>query len=149
MPKIGQTGYSVSQAVAELVDNAIDARCEGKLLSVEVVFNSEKGFIEVADDGAGMSEETAANSIRLAHSGKTNKLGEFGLGLKTAATSLGKKFRITTNEKGSPEEYVLEYDEDKWLREGDWTKHEMQVKTGIAEARDDHSCQGPSFPNLP
>src|SRR5579863_8282989 len=93
MPKIGQTGYSVSQAIAEMVDNSIDARKEGKLLTVEVSLNADKGFVQVSDDGVGMSEDTAANSIRLAHSAKKNKLGEFGLGLKTAATSLGKQFR--------------------------------------------------------
>lgn len=154
MPKIGQTGYSVSQAIAELVDNAIDARCEGKLLTVEVSFDAEKKSVQVSDDGVGMSEETAANSIRLAHSSKKNQLGEFGLGLKTAATSLGKKFRITAKEKGSAEEYVLEYDEEKWLREGDWTKHEMQVKSGVDSRRSGTSILVKNlnfsiYPNLP
>ena len=39
MPKIGQTGYSVSQAVAELVDNSIDAALENKALIVEISFD--------------------------------------------------------------------------------------------------------------
>jgi hypothetical protein len=135
MPKIGQTGYSVSQAIAELVDNSIDARREGKLLTVMVLLSAENDLVQVTDDGVGMSEETAANSIRLAHSAKQNKLGEFGLGLKTAATSLGKKFRITTKEQNSAEEYTLEYDEDKWLKEGDWTRHEMKVRSGAEKGR--------------
>ena len=41
-----------------------------------------------------MDESTAANSIKLGLFHKKNKLGEFGLGLKTAATSLGKQFQI-------------------------------------------------------
>src|SRR6266852_2589638 len=135
MPKIGQTGYSVSQALSELVDNSIDARREGNVLTVEIRLKPESNSIEVSDDGLGMDEETAANSIRLAHSAKKNKLGEFGLGLKTAATSLGKKFQITTKEKDSVDEYTLEYDEDKWLKEGDWTKHEMKIKSGVEKRR--------------
>jgi hypothetical protein len=131
MPKIGQTGYSVSQAIAELVDNSIDARCEGQVLTVEVTLNADRDLVQVSDDGVGMNEVTAANSIRLAHSAKKNKLGEFGLGLKTAATSLGKKFRISTKERNSADEYALEYDEDKWLKEGDWTRHEMKIKSGV------------------
>lgn len=131
MPKIGQTGYSVSQAIAELVDNSIDARQEDKALTVEVYFDADKGIVEVSDDGVGMDEATAANSIKLAHSTKKNKLGEFGLGLKSAATSLGKKFQIITTQKGSDEEYILEYDEEKWLKSGDWTRHEMKIKTGV------------------
>ena len=135
MPKIGQTGYSISQAVSELVDNSIDAREDGKALTVEIHFDSEKGMIEISDDGLGMDEQTAANSIKLAHSEKKNKLGEFGLGLKTAAMSLGKKFQILTTQKGSDEEYILEFDEEKWLKSGDWTKHEMKVKSGVDKKR--------------
>lgn len=131
MPKIGQTGYSVSQAIAELVDNSIDASQEEKALTVEINLDSGRGLVEVRDDGIGMDENTAANSLKLAYSAKINKLGEFGLGLKTAATSLGKKFQIITTQNGSSEEYILEYDEDKWLKYGDWTKHEMKIKSGV------------------
>ena len=135
MPKIGQTGYSVSQAISELVDNSIDAREDGKALVVEIQFDNGKNMIEISDDGVGMDEETAANSIKLAPSAKKNKLGEFGLGLKTAAMSLGKKFQILTTQKGSDEEYILEFDEEKWLKSGDWTKHEMKVKSGVDKKR--------------
>jgi len=135
MPKIGQTGYSVSQAISELVDNSIDARENDKILTVEISFNNEKDIIEVSDNGVGMDEQVAANSIRLAHSVKINKLGEFGLGLKTAAMSLGKKFQILTTQRDSDEEYILEFDEKKWLESGDWTKHEMKVKSGVDKKR--------------
>ncbi len=154
MPKIGQTGYSVSQAIAELVDNSIDAQKEGKLLTVKITLDQNRKLIEVVDDGVGMDEETAINSIRLAYSSKQNKLGEFGLGLKTAATSLGKKFQIITTEKGGNEEYILEYDEDKWLKSGDWTKHEIKIKKGVDKKRSgtiirmqDLKCS--IYPNLP
>ncbi|HBB43984.1 MAG: hypothetical protein UW27_C0002G0088 [Parcubacteria group bacterium GW2011_GWA1_44_13] len=154
MPKIGQTGYSVSQAISELVDNSIDAREYEKALTVEIFFDPEKGSIEVSDDGVGMSEETAANSMKLAHSVKKNKLGEFGLGLKTAATSLGKKFQILSTQKGSDEEYILEYDEDKWLKSGDWTKHEMKIKGGVSKNRSNttiriYNLRFSIYPNLP
>lgn len=154
MPKIGQTGYSVSQAVAELVDNSIDAAQEDKVLTVEIHLDSNKGLVEVSDDGVGMDEIAAANSIKLAHSTKIDKLGEFGLGLKTAATSLGKKFQIFTTQKGSTEEYILEYDEDKWLKSGDWTKHEMKIKSGVDEKRSGTTIRIKDlhfsiYPNLP
>lgn len=154
MPKIGQTGYSVSQAIAELVDNSIDAQQENKALTVEIHFDTDKKMVEVSDDGVGMDETTAANSIKLAHSIKKNKLGEFGLGLKTAATSLGKKFQILTTQKGNDEEYMLEYDEEKWLKNGDWTKHEMKIKTGVDKRRSGTTIRIKDlrfsiYPNLP
>ena len=154
MPKIGQTGYSISQAIAELVDNSIDASQEGKVLTVAIHFDPDRGVVEVADDGMGMDEATAANSIKLAHSTKKNKLGEFGLGLKSAATSLGKKFQIVTTQRGSTEEYILEYDEEKWLRSGDWTKHELKIKTGVDKKRSGTTIRIKDlrfsiYPNLP
>jgi len=154
MPKIGQTGYSVSQAIAELVDNSIDAKQEDKILTVEIRFDGSENTVEVADDGVGMNETTAANSIKLAHSTKKNKLGEFGLGLKTAATSLGKQFQITTSQKDSNEEYMLEYDEDKWLKSGDWTKHKMKVTTGVDKKQSGTTIRIKNlrfviYPNLP
>ena len=42
MPKIGQTGYSVSQAISELVDNSIDAREDGIALTVEIYLDDKK-----------------------------------------------------------------------------------------------------------
>lgn len=154
IPKIGQTGYSVSQAIAELVDNSIDARQEDKLLTVEISLDSDKGLLEITDDGIGMDENIAANSMKLAHSTKKNKLGEFGLGLKTAATSLGKKFQIYTTQKDSDEEYILEYDEDKWLKSGDWKKHEMKIKSGVEKKRSGTTIRIKDlhfsiYPNLP
>jgi hypothetical protein len=135
MPKLGQAGYSVSQAIAELVDNSIDARLEDRPLIVEIILDQDKDLVQITDNGVGMSEEIAANSIRLASSSKKNQLGEFGLGLKTAATSLGKFFQIITTQAGSNEEYILEYDEDKWLSSGSWNEHEMKIKKGVDEER--------------
>lgn len=127
MPKIGQTGYSVSQAISELIDNAIDARTNEELV-VDVILDKDKDLIKVSDNGIGMDEQTAANSMKLAYSAKIGKLGEFGLGMKTAATCLGKKFRVITKKENSKEEYLINYDEEKWLKEGDWNKHEMEIR---------------------
>lgn len=154
MPKIGQTGYSVSQAISELVDNSIDAREDGKVLTVEIFLDGNNGIVEVSDNGVGMDEQTAADSIKLAHSTKKNKLGEFGLGLKTASTSLGKKFQIATTQKGNDEEYILEYDEEKWLKSGDWTKYEMKIKSGVDKKRSGTTIRIKDlyfsiYPNLP
>lgn len=154
MPKLGKTGYSVSQAISELVDNSIDARKESEVLTVEIELEQDKNSVQVIDDGLGMDEEAAANSIRLAHSSKVNQLGEFGLGLKTAATSLGKAFQIITTQSGSDKEYILEYDEDQWLKSGDWTRHDMKIKSGTAKGKSGtiiriKNLNFKIYPNLP
>lgn len=126
MPKIGRAGYSVSEAIAELIDNSLDARYDNKLLHVRVILNSE--YIAVIDDGKGMDEDTAANALKLAYSEKKNQLGEFGLGLKTACQSLGKRFTVTTKTKNAEEEYIIQFDEEEWIKNGDWKKHPMKIR---------------------
>src|SRR3989344_3534571 len=154
MPKIGQAGYSISQAIAELVDNSIDAREEGKKLTVEINLPLNKDVVEVIDNGIGMDEKTAINSIKLAHSSKKGKLGEFGLGLKTACSCLGKSFQIKTSANGSPDEYIIDYDEDEWLKSGSWTEHEMKIKKNVDKNQSGTTIKiskirFKSYPNLP
>lgn len=114
MPKLGQGGYSIPQAIAELVDNSIDARIEGKRLNVKITIKTST--ITVQDDGAGMDAKTLQNALRLAHSEKEGKLGEFGLGMKTACTSLGKRFDVRSSPEGHEAVYHIWYDEDEWFK---------------------------------
>ncbi len=129
-PKLGQTGYSIGEAIAEFVDNSIDARSSGRVIKISVKIDVERKFISIEDDGVGMGKEIAAKSIILGLSAKIGQLGHFGLGLKTAAMSLGKKFIIETTKKGIEEEYMLVFDEDEFLEKGDWSKFEISIKKG-------------------
>ena len=133
MPKIGQAGYSISQAISELIDNAVDARFSDKILTIHVTMNPD--YIEIVDDGKGMNEEQASRCLKLAYSEKKNQLGEFGLGLKTAAQSLGKTFSVITTTLKDEKEYIIKFDEDEWLRSGNWTKHPMRIKKNSSKEK--------------
>jgi len=126
MPKLGKSGYSIPQAIAELVDNAIDARIEGALLHVSVKIG--KNEISVADDGLGMDRREIQDAMVLGKSQKFNKLGEFGLGLKTSCTNLGRQFRVMTSKLGEPYEYVVEYDESRWQSADNHWELELGVR---------------------
>lgn len=125
MPKLGKSGYSVPQAIAELLDNAIDARIEDALLHVSVTVG--KNEITVADDGMGMNHEEMQDAMVLGRSSKHGQLGEFGLGLKTACTSLGRAFAVTSFKLGEPFEYAVEYDEKRWVSSKDHWKMQLSV----------------------
>lgn len=129
LTKISQTGYSIQEALSELIDNAIDARIMGEKLTVTIDITPD--LIVIMDTGRGMTEEEAAQSIRLGFSKKKSQLGEFGLGLKTSTSFLGKSFTLITTPSKSDEEYVLEYDEDEWLEHGDWNKYPFIINRGI------------------
>jgi hypothetical protein len=99
-------GYSPQTAIADLVDNSITA--ESRNISI-TIFPSESeregGFIYVEDDGNGMSSEGLFEAMRWGGKGpkktrKANDLGRFGLGLKTASFSMGRKLTVATRDSG-------------------------------------------------
>ena len=113
--KLGMTGYRTEQAVAELVDNSIDARAGSVQIQVRLDFAQKK--ITVSDDGRGMGYDDLVDALTIAkHSG--NGLGKFGIGMKSSCSSLGAAFLITTTAAGSEREFVARYDEDEWLKDG-------------------------------
>ncbi|MDO8576602.1 MAG: ATP-binding protein [bacterium] len=124
--KIGEANYSISDAVAELVDNSIDASNE-EGVEIFVLLDKHNQKIIIEDNGRGMSKEIATKSLVLAHSMKHNSLGEFGLGLKSACTSLGTHFALSTTAEGSDEKYILEYDRDTFLASKDWNKYPLTI----------------------
>ncbi|MHB1341890.1 MAG: ATP-binding protein [Coriobacteriia bacterium] len=135
MPKLGKTGYSIPQAIAELVDNAIDARIEQYPITVAVKIG--KHAISVADNGLGMSRDEIHAAMVLGKSAKTNKLGEFGLGLKTSCTALGTRFKVISSKLGDPHMYTVEYDEARWVTAGEpWR---MELKTEAADPGDHYT----------
>lgn len=117
---MGQSGHSVADAVAELVDNALDARV-GRRVKVEIRYDARDGWIEIADNGRGMGRSELSEALVLGLSAKGDgKIGRFGLGLKTACTSLGSRFEIRTAPASGKVEWVADYDEEEFLRQGDW-----------------------------
>lgn len=132
MPKLGQAGYSIPQAIAELVDNAIDARLDTETLHVSVKIGQDE--ISVADDGMGMDRSEIQDAMILAKSSKQNMLGQFGLGLKTSCTNLGRRFKVMSSKLGEPYEYVVEYDEEEWVSaEASW-----KMRLTVKDAEPDH-----------
>ncbi len=128
-PKLGQTGYSAAEALSELVDNSIDARIKNESLVIRIDVN--KNSIVIEDDGLGMDKDTASKSLILGYSRKNNQLGEFGLGLKTACTSLGEMFIVETSKKSSDVLCKIEFDEDKFVNSGSWEDFDMEVHEGV------------------
>jgi hypothetical protein len=122
LPKIGRSGYTLTQSLAELVDNSIDARRLGLTLNINIVL--QNNFIIVEDDGSGMDRKTAEKALVLGYSSKKDALGEFGLGLKSACTSLGRNFTLETYQENSKFGYRYQYDEERWeskINRKDWT----------------------------
>ena len=80
-------GYELPQAIADLVDNSIEANATK--VRVDLVFEGADSWIRIADNGDGMDTETITESLRIGSMRDygDDDLGKFGFGLKTASLS--------------------------------------------------------------
>ena len=114
--KLGFVGYRTEQAVAELLDNSIDARILDKKETIKIHLDFQKKQIQLSDNGHGMNKQDLTNAMTIARGTKSDgKLGQFGIGMKSACSALGKKFTVITSKINSDKEYHTQYDEKSWL----------------------------------
>jgi hypothetical protein len=96
MTSLRDIGYDLPSAVADLVDNSIDAGARN--VSISVCRKGAHSFITVADDGSGMSERELEEAMRYGsrRDYRNGNLGKFGLGLKTASLSQCRRLTVAT-----------------------------------------------------
>lgn len=96
------SGYSNDAAVADLVDNSIDAEATRVRIFVEPEtgrFTPDAARIVMADDGRGMTLSVLAEAMKLGSETThdlTSDLGKYGMGLITAAISIGQRLIVLT-----------------------------------------------------
>ena len=90
-------GYNLSSAVADIIDNSIAAGARN--VWIDFIWAKENSSITIRDDGTGMTEKELISAMRpgtitpLANRGRAD-LGRFGLGLKTASFSQGRRLNV-------------------------------------------------------
>lgn len=89
-------GYDFSQAVADVVDNAIEARA--KTIRIDVEFDGDESWVRISDDGCGMNPEELREALRYGsvREYEEEDLGKFGLGLKTASLSQCQRLSVAS-----------------------------------------------------
>jgi len=94
-------GYSFEAAVADIIDNSIDA--QAKNVRLRLITKGE-GPLDLAiwDDGWGMSEHSLQEAMRFGAdvSQELERLGKFGLGLKLASLSQAREVHVVTAKNG-------------------------------------------------
>lgn len=110
------SGYkSTSQAVAELVDNSVQAGA--KSIAVDVVASGDDAFpieLMVTDDGAGMDAATLTFALTFGGStrfGDRSSLGRYGMGLPNGALSRARRVEVLTWRHGEALAARLDVDE--------------------------------------
>ena len=114
-------GYSLPTAVADLIDNSLTAGA--RRIEILADTDSEVPAIGILDDGSGMSESELLEAMRPGTrsplQGRSNTdLGRFGLGLKTASFSQGRRLTVVSRKNGATCSAV--WDLDTVAKTDDW-----------------------------
>ena len=97
-------GYSLSTALADLIDNSVTAGA--RQIEILADTDSEVPAIAILDDGRGMSESELLDAMRPGTRSPLEDrsdvdLGRFGLGLKTASFSQCRRLTVVTRKNNS------------------------------------------------
>ncbi len=91
------TGYVFNTALADIVDNSLDAAATVIKVNIHMDIAGEVS-ISVADNGCGMNEQELLNAMKYGSRSleDPSRLGKFGLGLKTASTAFCRRIVVTS-----------------------------------------------------
>ena len=106
-------GYKAQTAIADIVDNGIDAAATDIHITFE--YNNGNSYIAIQDNGIGMSDEELQTAMTIGSKDprverKQHELGRFGMGLKTASFSLGQRLSVLTKKDGTISERCWDLD---------------------------------------
>lgn len=115
------TGYNVKTATADIIDNSIAAGADQ--IKVEIVLQSDgRKIVYFGDDGKGMDANGVRHAMRYGAAERENpeSLGKFGLGLKTASSSVCIKYTLISRNSPEQELAKLAWDLEHVAKQGQW-----------------------------
>ena len=115
------TGYDFNTALADIVDNSIDAQATKVRIWIRMDIDGDI-TVSVADNGTGMDDAALLNAMTYGAKSKKDKscLGKFGLGLKTASTAFCRRLSVVTRAAGDAPVLKATWDLDHVMRESEW-----------------------------
>jgi hypothetical protein len=114
------TGYIFDTAVADVVDNSVAANATEIRLKLELEFGNSP-IVMIADNGDGMDGDGVDDAMKYGAPERDSKksLGKFGIGLKTASTSICRKLTVISKKTGDYNIKQWDLDvvskKDKWI----------------------------------
>lgn len=117
------SGYSLPTALAEVVDNSIEARANR--IQIRLEETAERGRkhvhrIAVSDDGEGMDVETLHHYLVIGYSSRWmchDTIGKYGVGAKLAALNFGRRIDVWSRQSADAPWLHVHFDLDEALRE--------------------------------
>lgn len=124
LSSLRSVGYKAETAIADIIDNCISAHADE--IHVDFIWNESASQILIYDDGVGMSKEDLIASMKIGSTDpnamrEMDDLGRFGMGMKTAAFSLGKKLIVCTKTENELSNACWDLDFIEKQHDGNWT----------------------------
>ncbi|MEN7366997.1 ATP-binding protein [Bacillus sp. FSL P2-0069] len=135
-------GYNASTAIADLVDNSLDAKAS--TIKINFTYNDTDGMITIKDNGFGMTEDMLQIAMSIGSKDprehrRANELGRFGMGLKTASFSLGKRLSVLTKKDGVYYERCWDLDHVSECNEWQlFTRIPEEIKLKMGEIKEEN-----------
>lgn len=139
MESLRATGYSLPDAVSDLIDNSIYAGAKNIWLNFH--WAGESSWVSILDDGCGMSEERLLDAMRVGSRSPTESrepsdLGRYGLGLKTASISQARSLTVATRRAEEKGASIRRWDLDHLVATEDWQLLRVSLDEGIPGVED-------------
>lgn len=89
-------GYDFNTAIADLVDNSIEAGAAH--IEIDIRYEGRRSSVLISDDGRGMTEASISEALRFGSQRPydADDLGRYGLGLKTASLSQCRRLTVVS-----------------------------------------------------
>jgi hypothetical protein len=115
------TGYDFFTAVADIIDNSIAAEATKVIVRVTLALDGQLE-VTVSDNGYGMSSDELLNAMKYGSRVResASSLGKFGLGLKTASTSICRELTVVTRPRDLGGPFAAQWDLDYVAAQNRW-----------------------------
>lgn len=128
-------GYDFPTAIADLIDNSISAAADR--VDIDFEYKGERSYILISDNGHGMTKAEVTEAMRFGtrRTYSEEELGRFGLGLKTASLSQGRRLSVVS--RHAPERRWITkrtLDLDYMERTDRWRVYEPRELDGVRAA---------------
>ncbi len=134
MEDIGSASYTLYQAINELLANTFDARTKDSKdepVPIRVDIDIVPGkSVQISDTASGMTKEILMKALTLGFKmdriqGERSRKGMYGLGMKTAAASLGRVWEIWTRHTDSKMDYYARFDLEEFKTR--WSRNQKDL----------------------
>ncbi|MCC9309125.1 ATP-binding protein [Kitasatospora sp. RB6PN24] len=116
LTSLRESGYTLSTAIGEVVDNSIEANANRIQILMEETTKGRKKTIDrviVIDDGVGMDDNILQHYLQLGYSTRfmsDKTIGKFGIGAKLAGLSVGERIDVWSRVAGDDRIRHVEFD---------------------------------------